>query len=53
MVRIVVLGGHIDSIASGGASGRAPGADDDASGSSTVLEVFRSATMADGRLPHT
>jgi Zn-dependent M28 family amino/carboxypeptidase len=44
-VRIVVLGGHIDSIASGGATGRAPGADDDASGSSTVLEVFRSAMM--------
>eukprot|EP00050_Salpingoeca_kvevrii_P000673 m.153668 g.153668 ORF g.153668 m.153668 type:complete len:367 (-) comp10175_c0_seq6:70-1170(-) len=37
---IVVLGGHIDSIA-GGANNRAPGADDDASGSSTVLEVFR------------
>jgi leucyl aminopeptidase len=35
---IVILGGHIDSTASGGS---APGADDDASGSSTVLEVFR------------
>jgi leucyl aminopeptidase len=35
---VVVLGGHIDSTASGGT---APGADDDASGSSTVMEVFR------------
>lgn len=34
---IVVIGGHIDSTASGGV---APGADDDASGSSTVLEAF-------------
>jgi len=34
---IVVLGGHIDSTASGGI---APGADDDASGSSSVLEAF-------------
>jgi leucyl aminopeptidase len=35
---IIVLGGHIDSTASGGS---APGADDDASGSATVLEIFR------------
>jgi len=35
---IVILGGHIDSISS---VGNAPGADDDASGSCTVLEVFR------------
>jgi leucyl aminopeptidase len=34
---LVIVGGHIDSTASGGV---APGADDDASGSSTVLEVF-------------
>jgi len=34
----VIIGGHIDSTSSGA---RAPGADDDASGSSTVLEVFR------------
>eukprot|EP01080_Neovahlkampfia_damariscottae_P008129 gene8129-12589_t len=34
---IVILGGHIDSTASGGV---APGADDDASGSSSVLEAF-------------
>jgi len=36
----VIIGGHIDSIA-GGATARAPGADDDASGSSGVLEAFR------------
>jgi len=35
---VVVVGGHIDSTSSGA---RAPGADDDASGSSTVLEIFR------------
>jgi len=37
---LVIIGGHEDSI-NGGAAGRAPGCDDDASGSSTVLEVFR------------
>jgi len=37
---IVIVGGHIDSTA-GGANNRSPGADDDASGSSTVLETFR------------
>lgn len=36
----VVLGGHIDSTA-GTATSEAPGADDDASGSSVVLQVFR------------
>jgi len=35
---IVIIGGHIDSTSSGST---APGADDDASGSSTVLEVYR------------
>jgi len=35
---VVIIGGHIDSTSS---SGAAPGADDDASGSCTVLEVFR------------
>jgi leucyl aminopeptidase len=44
---IIILGGHIDSTASGST---APGADDDASGSSTVLEVFR-ALAANGFLP--
>lgn len=36
----VVLGGHIDSTA-GGATAASPGADDDASGSAAVLEVFK------------
>jgi len=36
--QLVILGGHVDSTSS---SGPAPGADDDASGSSTVLEIFR------------
>jgi leucyl aminopeptidase len=36
---VVIIGGHEDSI--NGPTGRAPGADDDASGVSTVLEVFR------------
>jgi len=35
---VVIIGGHIDSTSSGST---APGADDDASGSSTVLEIFR------------
>lgn len=35
---VVILGGHLDSISS---SSSAPGADDDASGSATVLEAFR------------
>ncbi|MBC7385198.1 MAG: M20/M25/M40 family metallo-hydrolase [Cryobacterium sp.] len=34
---IVVIGGHIDSIS----PGKAPGADDNASGTATVLETFR------------
>jgi len=37
---IVIVGGHIDSTA-GGQNNRSPGADDDASGSATVFEVFR------------
>jgi len=36
--QLVILGGHVDSTSS---SGAAPGADDDASGTSTVLEIFR------------
>jgi len=47
---IVILGGHEDSTA-GGANARSPGADDDATGSSTVLEVFRVLTEANFR-PH-
>jgi len=38
---IVVLGGHLDSTVGWFARGRAPGADDNASGSSNVLEAFR------------
>jgi len=38
---VVVIGGHLDSIAPGGISSNAPGADDDASGVSTLDEVAR------------
>jgi leucyl aminopeptidase len=47
---IVVLGGHLDSIISGGGgsnSQRAPGADDDASGIATLTEVIRIALAGD------
>jgi len=37
---VVVLGAHEDSI-NGGASGQAPGADDDASGTTTLIELFK------------
>jgi leucyl aminopeptidase len=37
----VVVGGHLDSIAGWSSRGRAPGADDNASGSSNVIEAFR------------
>jgi len=45
---IVIIGGHIDSISNVAA---APGADDDASGSSCVLDVFRVLTESDF-VPH-
>ena len=38
---IVVLGSHIDSIVQWGRGQQAPGADDDASGTATNLEIFR------------
>lgn len=38
---IVALGAHFDSIVSWGGSGAAPGADDDGSGSSNLLETLR------------
>jgi leucyl aminopeptidase len=38
---VVVIGGHLDSIALGGRASRAPGADDDASGIATLTEVAR------------
>ncbi len=45
---IVVLGAHQDSI-NGGASGRAPGADDDASGVASLSEAIRVALANDYR----
>jgi len=42
---VVVLGAHVDSIA-GGSSSRAPGADDNGSGSAAVLQVFRALVQA-------
>eukprot|EP01065_Artemidia_motanka_P034452 TRINITY_DN418_c0_g1_i1.p1 TRINITY_DN418_c0_g1~~TRINITY_DN418_c0_g1_i1.p1 ORF type:complete len:403 (+),score=150.79 TRINITY_DN418_c0_g1_i1:62-1210(+) len=47
---VVVVGGHIDSIAGILSTSRAPGADDDASGSAGVLQAFR-ALMASGFVP--
>jgi leucyl aminopeptidase len=38
---VVVIGGHLDSIAVGGTSSTAPGADDDASGIATITEIVR------------
>lgn len=38
---IVVLGAHLDSIVNWGGGGTAPGADDNASGSSNILEALR------------
>lgn len=46
---VVVIGGHLDSIAAGGASSTAPGADDDASGIATVTEVLRVLLASDYR----
>ncbi len=38
---VVVIGGHLDSISLAGKHGKAPGADDDASGIATITEVAR------------
>ena len=38
---VIVIGGHLDSIAMGGLSANAPGADDDASGIATLTEIAR------------
>ncbi|HEU0031443.1 MAG TPA: M20/M25/M40 family metallo-hydrolase [Kofleriaceae bacterium] len=46
---VVVIGGHLDSISFGGAGGKAPGADDDASGIATLTEVARVLLAADYR----
>ncbi|NRA60377.1 MAG: M20/M25/M40 family metallo-hydrolase [Psychrobium sp.] len=47
---IVIIGGHIDSINQSNTSGRAPGADDNASGISVVTETLR-ALVASGFKP--
>jgi len=46
---VVVIGGHLDSIAPGGKSSTAPGADDDASGIATLTEVARALLASDYR----
>jgi leucyl aminopeptidase len=46
---VIVIGGHLDSIAMGGLSANAPGADDDASGIATLTEVARVLLAADYR----
>jgi leucyl aminopeptidase len=38
---VIVLGGHLDSINGWGGTGKAPGADDNASGSSSLVEALR------------
>ncbi|MFY0571461.1 M20/M25/M40 family metallo-hydrolase [Archangium lansingense] len=47
---VVVIGGHLDSINTGGSTLSAPGADDDASGVASLTEAFRVA-MANGYKP--
>jgi leucyl aminopeptidase len=46
---VIVIGGHLDSIAMGGISSNAPGADDDASGIATLTEIARALLAADYR----
>ena len=46
---VVVIGGHLDSIATGGTASNAPGADDDASGIATLTEITRVLLAADFR----
>ena len=46
---VVVLGGHLDSIARGGTASTAPGADDDASGIATLTEIARALLASDYR----
>ena len=50
---IIVLGSHIDSIAFGGLNARSPGADDNASGTATNLEIFRLIIESGVRLQRT
>lgn len=53
--KIIVLGGHLDSIAGffGGSTARAPGADDNASGIATITEVLRVITTSKYQPLHT
>jgi leucyl aminopeptidase len=46
---VVIIGGHLDSIAPGASSSNAPGADDDASGIATLSEVARALLASDVR----
>ncbi|MGE0400734.1 MAG: M20/M25/M40 family metallo-hydrolase [Kofleriaceae bacterium] len=46
---VIVIGGHLDSIAPGGNASNAPGADDDASGIATLTEVARVLLESDVR----
>jgi len=46
---IVVIGGHLDSIALGGTASNAPGADDDASGIATLDHIAKTLLAADFR----
>lgn len=46
---VVIIGGHLDSIAPGGTGSDAPGADDDASGIATLTEVARALLARDVR----
>ncbi|MFN0251545.1 MAG: M20/M25/M40 family metallo-hydrolase [Kofleriaceae bacterium] len=46
---VIVIGGHLDSIAPGGVSSSAPGADDDASGIATLTEIARVLLASDFR----
>jgi leucyl aminopeptidase len=50
---VVVIGGHLDSIAPGGINSNAPGADDDASGVATFDEVARVLLAKDVRFERT
>jgi len=49
---VVVIGGHLDSVGSS-ATGRSPGADDDGSGTVSVLEIFRILVESDYKPDYT
>jgi bacterial leucyl aminopeptidase len=50
---VVVIGGHLDSIAVGGTASDAPGADDDASGIATLDHIAKTLLAADVRSERT